>query len=114
MRCFIVRNEFGKGCRMAVDPTKWDWADALVGGVIGLITGLATVFGWINGKLGQVHERIDQFHVRVSDHATNIAVLTAHHENNLQFQERMDHSLTALNEKNDEQMKILLELKGRH
>lgn len=96
------------------DPTKWDWADAVVGGMMGLLTGLASVFGWFNGKIGKVHDRIDQVHDRVSSHATHIAVLGAHHENNLQFQERIDCQLTALNEKNDEQIKLLMKLTQRH
>ncbi len=95
------------------DPSKVDWADVTVGGLMGLLTGMASVFGWFSGKLGKVHDRIDQVHARVSDHSTHIAVLGAHHEANLQFQERIDTTLTALNEKNDEQMKILLELKRR-
>lgn len=95
------------------DPSKIDVGDAVAGGLMGLLTGMASVFGWFSGKLGKGHERIDQVHLRVSDHATHIAVLGAHHQANLQFQERIDTTLTALNEKNDEQMKILLELKGR-
>lgn len=95
------------------DPSKLDWADALVGGVLGIVTGMASVFGWFSGRFGKVHERLDAVHTKISDHATDIAVLGAHHEANLQFQERIDTTLTALNEKNDEQMKILLELKGR-
>lgn len=95
------------------DPSRVDWSDALMGGVMGILTGIASMFGWFSGKLGKVHDRIDAVHARVSDHATNIAVLGAHHQANLQFQERIDTTLTALNEKNDEQMKILLELKGR-
>jgi len=95
------------------DPSKVDLGDAVAGGLMGLLTGMASVFGWFSGKFGKVYERIDQVHARVSDHATHIAVLGAHHQANLQFQERIDLTLTALNEKNDEQMKILLELKGR-
>lgn len=95
------------------DPSKLDLGDAAVGGVMGLLTGMASVFGWFSGKLGKVHERIDAVHAKVSDHAMNIAVLGAHHQANLQFQERIDSTLTALRENNDEQMKILLELKGR-
>lgn len=95
------------------DPSKVDWSDAAAGGLMGLLTGVASVFSWVSGKLGKVHDRIDAVHDRVSDHATNIAVLTAHHEANLQFQERIDSTLTALDEKNDAQMKILLELRGR-
>lgn len=96
------------------DPTKWDWADAVAGGLMGLLTGMASVFGWFNRRLGTVHERIDHVHDRVSTHSTHIAVLTAHHESNLQFQERIDTALTALNRKTDDQTNILLELKRRH
>ena len=95
------------------DPSKVDWSDALMGAIMGILTGLASMFGWFNGKVGKVHDRIDVVHGRVSEHTTHIAVLTAHHEANLQFQERIDSTLTALDEKNDAQMKILLELKGR-
>jgi len=95
------------------DPSKLDWADAAAGGIMGLLTGMASVFGWFSGKFGKVHERIDAVHTRLSEHSTHIAVLGAHHQVNLQFQERIDTTLTALNDKTDEQMKILLELKGR-
>lgn len=95
------------------DPAKWDWADAASGAVMGVLGGVVSMFGWFSGRIGKVHDRIDHVHDRVSMHSTHIAVLTAHHEANLQFQERIDSTLTALDEKNDAQMKILLELKGR-
>ena len=96
------------------DPTKWDWADAVAGGLMGILPGMATVYGWFSTKICTVHDRIDQVHERVGVHATHIAVLTAHHEANLQFQERIDTALTALNRKTDDQTNILLELKRRH
>lgn len=100
-----------EGVRVS-DP-RWDWADSFTGAVMGAVAGAASVFGWVNKRIGTVHGRINATNERLGVHATDIAVLTAHHQANLQFQARIDQTLQALNVKQDEQMKILVELKGR-
>lgn len=96
-----------------VEPSKWDWADSISGFFLGMIGGIVSLFGWFSGKVGTVHGRIDGMVTTANTHATDIAVLKAHHETHLQFQERIEGNLSALNDKQDQQMKILLELKGR-
>lgn len=102
------------------DPTKVDWADALAGGLMGLLTGMASVFGWFSGRIGKVHERIDTVHARIntvtqtaSDQAASIKVLEAHHDAKLQRLERIEDNLTAINEKQDRQMELLIDIRGR-
>ena len=102
------------------DPTKVDWADAVAGGLMGLLTGMASVFGWFSGRLGKVHERIDTAHARnntvtqaARDPASSINVLEAHHDAKLQRLERIEDNLTAINEKQDRQMELLIDIRGR-
>lgn len=95
------------------DPSKFDWYDVLLGGAMGICTGIAAMFGWFSDKIGKVHDRIDTLHAKVGGQETHIAVLVAHHDAHIQFQERIDSTLASLNAKHDAQMQILLELKGR-
>jgi len=95
------------------DPTKWDWADAISGAAMGALTGVVSLFGWFGRKLSGIHKRIDEVQKHVHTHESNIAVLRAHHEANLNFQNRIDRTLQAVNDKQDAQMQILMELKGR-
>ena len=95
------------------DPSKWDWADAIAGMLMGLISGLAGLFSWFSSRVNIVHERIDVMHEKTSAQASSIAVLEAHHEANLKFQGRIDDSLSAINDKQDRQMEILMDLRGR-
>ena len=96
-----------------VEPSKWDWADAISGFSMGAIGAVLSLFGWFGKKIGVVHGRLDGMVQATNHHATDIAVLKAHHDTHLQFQERIEGNLSALNEKQDQQMRILLELKGR-
>jgi len=95
------------------DPTKWDWADAILGAVVGMVSGVASLFGWFNGKVSRVHERINEVHDRTHDQAAQLAALNAHHQANLMFQGRIDENLAAINEKQDRQMEILMDLRSR-
>ena len=95
------------------DPAKWDWADAAGGVVMGVLGGLVSMFGWVSGKLVKVHDRIDSVHERVTTHASHIAVLQAQEVTKLQRMERIEDNLVAINEKQDRQMEVLMDLRGR-
>ena len=96
-----------------LEPSKWDWADSVSGFFLGIVGGVVSLFGWFSRKVGTVHGRIDGMVTTATTHSTDIAVLKAHHEAHLQSQKRIEGNLSALNVKQDEQLKILLELKGR-
>ncbi len=95
------------------DPTKWDWADTVSGIFLGILSGLLGLFGWFSGKVGKVHDRIDAVHKRLNSHDSNIAVLQAQEISRLHRMERIEDNLTAINEKQDRQMEILMDLRGR-
>jgi hypothetical protein len=102
------------------DPSKWDWADTLSGMLLGVVSGILSLFGWFSTKVGTVHDRIDAVHDRInivtqaaSDQAASIKVLEAHHGAKLQRLDRIEGNLTAINEKQDRQMEILMDLRGR-
>ena len=95
------------------DPAKWDWADAASGVVMGVLGGMVSMFGWFSGKLGKVHDRIDSVHERVTANSSHIAVLQAQEVAKLQRMERIEDNLVAINEKQDRQMEVLMDLRGR-
>lgn len=105
----------GQGTRgelMTPDP-QWSWIDSFFGAVLGAVAGLLSLLGWTHRQVNTLHARINATNQTVGQHATDIATLEAHHEANLQFQERVDRALYDLSVKNDEQLKILMELRGR-
>lgn len=95
------------------DPTRWEMADTVLGGVMAAASAIAGLFGWFGRKIGKVHDRIDALQERANEHASSIAVLEAHHEAKMQRLARIEDGLQALNEKNDRQMEILMDLRGR-
>ena len=95
------------------DPTKWDWADAVSGVFLGILSGILGLFSWFGGKVGKVHDRIDALHGRLNSHDSHIAVLQAQEVVKFQRMERIEDNLTAINEKQDRQMEILMDLRGR-
>lgn len=111
MRSLHARHE--REGRGVADPTKMDWADALLGALVGVVSGVASLFGWFNGKVSRVHDRINEVHEQAHQQAAHIAALNAHHQANLMFQSRIDENLAAIDEKQDRQMEILMDLRGR-
>ena len=109
MICMDARKEG----RQVGDPSRLDMADAAMGLVVGIVTGISSVVGWFSRKLGKVHDRIDRLHAVHADHATNIAVLQANGQANVERLDRIEDGLTSINEKQDRQMQILMELHGR-
>ena len=99
------------------DPTKWDWGDALTGVLMGIISATAGLFGWFNGKVGKVEDRIDQridtLDEKMVDQARSTAILETHHESHIHRLNRIEDGLGAINEKQDWQMEILMDLRGR-
>lgn len=83
-----------------------------MGAGVGALSALAGLFGWFNGKLGKIHDRIDLVQERANAQASSIAVLEAHHGAKMERLERIEDNLAALNKKQDRQMEILLDLQG--
>ena len=100
------------GTKRMTEPKLWEWADSLVGMIMGVVMGILSVLNWISGRLGKIHERINSLDAISNSHAESIATLNAHHESNLQFHLRTDQALDNLNDKNDEQLRILGQLQG--
>lgn len=96
------------------DPTKWDWADAVSGAVMGVLGGMVSMLGWFSGKLGKVHDRIDAVHGKVHSHAVHIAELQANDLARVQRLERIEDGLDEINKKQDRQMEILMDIRGRN
>jgi hypothetical protein len=91
-----------------------DWSDALLGGVMGVMTGIASMFGWFSGKLGKVHDRIDALHGHVHAHAVDLAELQANDLARVQRLERIEFGLDEINKKQDRQMVVLMDIRGRN
>lgn len=103
-----------------VEPSKWDWADTASGMLLGIVSGIVSLFGWFSRKVGTVHDRIDAVHERINlvkqsanDQASSIKVLEAHHDANLNRLARIEDNLSAINDKQDRQMEILIDIRGR-
>lgn len=96
-----------------VEPSKWDWADALAGVAMGIITGILSLFSWFSGKVGLVHQRLDAMQDKVADHGTSIRVLEAQHHAKLQRLDRIEESVMSINEKQDRQMEILMDIRNK-
>ncbi len=95
-----------------VDPTKWDWADAISGAVMGVLTAIVGLFGWFGRKIGTVHDRIDRLQERMGTQQSSIAVLEAHHDAKMERLASIEDHLAAIDEKQNRQIEILLALKG--
>ena len=102
------------------DPTRWDMVDTLSGIILGVFAGIASLFGWFNGRIGKVHDRINEVNMRINanrdlmnQQAADIQVLEAHREASEQRFGRVDHMLTEINRKQDRQMDVLMELHKR-
>lgn len=93
--------------------------DAVTGAIMGAIMTFLGMMGLLNRRFDKAHERIDSIEKSGARHSIEIATLTAHHQANTQFQDRVDRSLRNLEEQNTEQLKqnsemlsLLGELKG--
>jgi hypothetical protein len=113
MRFFIV----SRG-NLVTDP-KWELTDTILGAIMGAIATFLGLMGVINNRFDKAYKRIENIEESGGRHAVNIATLTAHHQANTQFQDRVDRSLGNLEEQNSEQLKqnaemlkLLGELKG--
>lgn len=95
------------------DPTKWDLADAAMGLVVGVVSGIASMAGWFSRKLGTVHDRIDRLHASHASHATSIAVLQANGQAITERLQRIEEGQSTINEKQDRKMEILVDLRKR-
>ena len=95
------------------DLSKWDWADTVGGIAIGMVSGIVTMVGWFGGKLSKVHERLNAVHARANEHAISIAVLETHHEAKIERLKHIESSVETINEKQDRQMEILMDIRGR-
>lgn len=97
-----------------MNPDKWDWVDSLMGMMTGLVGGILSLFGWFHRQVSRTHERIDDLHERIGEHGTSIKVLEANHVAGLQRLDRIEEHITAISEKQDRQMEILVDLRQRH
>lgn len=93
-----------------VEPSKWDWADAVSGLVMGIVTGVMTLYSWFSHKVDAMHGRISTVKQVVNDQAASIKVLEAHHAATLHRLERIEDNSAVINEKQDRQMEILIDI----
>lgn len=96
-----------------VEPSKWDWADAVSGLVLGIVGGVATLYGWFSRKVDAMHGRISTVKQAVNDQAASIKVLEAHHDATLRRLSSIEENSSEINKKQDRQMEILLDIQRR-
>lgn len=112
MSCSNVRSE-RKWWREMVEPSKWDWADALSGLMLGIVSGILTLYGWFSRKVDAMHGRISTVKQTVNEQAASIKVLEANHEDALRRLSSIEKNSSEINRKQDRQMEILLDIQRR-
>ena len=113
MRVLSVRVDQGGRC---VEQPKWEWMDSAFGMIVGAITSIVGLMGWINRKLETMQASHDHevttLHERVTPLMEDVAELRAHHESKMQRLANIEASMQVIDRKQDEQMRMLYRLVG--
>lgn len=86
---------------------KWEWVDTVFGVIVGVITAVLSMLGWISPKLAKIEERhqelrddmdekIEMAHARVTENAQEIARLRAHREDDQRRLKGIDEKLDRI------------------
>ena len=95
------------------DFTKWEGPDGMAAFIMGIVSGIASVFTWFSSRIGKVHARIDEVRELTVSNASSIAVLKSQHADKLERLNRMDQTIGEIDKKMDRQTDILMNLKNR-
>lgn len=83
-----------------VDQPKWEWIDAILGWILGTVTTVAAMLGWFSPKLSQMErefdEKVTELHERVTPIASQLAALSAHHENDREMLRAINLKLESI------------------
>lgn len=107
-----------------MEQPKWEWMDTIFGAVLGVFSAVATMTGWTGRRFKEVDERHGQLqkdidhklsvlHGRVTPLMSDVAELRAYHEAKMQRLSMIEGNIKAIDEKQDEQIRILYRLEGR-
>lgn len=99
MRVLSVRVDQG-GRR--VEQPKWEWMDSLFGMILGAISAIVGLTGWINRKFEQMRTKHDAdivaLYERVTPLAEDVSALMAHHESDRERLQSIDKKLDRIEE----------------
>lgn len=107
-----------------MEQPKWEWMDSIFGGILGVFSAVATMTGWTGRKFKTVDEshaamrkefddKINGVHARVTPLMADVAELRAHHEAKMQRLTTIEGSIRQIDQKQDEQTRILYRLAGQ-
>ena len=86
-----------------MDP-KWEWIDTTFGIIVGAITAVLSLLGWINPKLAKIEEkqmafrddmdtRLEAVHERITENVQETTKLRAHREDDQRRLQATDDKL---------------------
>lgn len=85
-----------------MEQPKWEWMDSVFGMLIGAISTIVGLTGWISRKFEVMRTDFDQevvaLHERVTPLAEDVAALMAHHESDRERLQSIDKKLDRIEE----------------
>lgn len=85
-----------------MENPKWEWMDSIFGMILGVISTVFGMLGWINPKFEGIkkefHEQINDVHARITDNDKAIAELEAHHSDKMRRLESIERKIDAIGE----------------
>lgn len=95
-----------------VEQPKWEWVDTVFGLIVGMITTVMGMLGWISPKLQKIDEQAQALRDRMAEleqscqtrnqlSATSIVRLEAYHEANIQRLAAIEGTTQQIDEKLD-------------
>lgn len=77
------------------------------------LAGLGSAWRWVRGREKKIHARLHDVEARIVTNDRRLAVLETQRQSDQDRMERIEGTIRSIDKKQDEQMKILVELAGR-
>jgi len=77
------------------------------------LAGMGSLWRWVRGRERKIQERMRQTEERIVTNDRRLAVLETQRQSDQERIKRIDDTIANIDKKQDEQMKILVELAGR-
>lgn len=83
-----------------MDNPKWEWMDSIFGMIVGGITTIFGMLGWINPRFSNLQKELDEkiggVHARITDNDKAIAELEAHHSDKMRRLESIERKIDGI------------------
>lgn len=85
-----------------------------VGTIAGsVVAALGAAWRWVRGRERKIHVRLSEVEAMIVTNDRRLAILETQRQSDQERTERIERTVSNIDKKQDEQMKILVELAGR-